>query len=409
VLEAPPASTRRRNNLPMSLICSALLALSPSGADFDLEEALRGRPKTAAILAAAEEHRLQMLLVQVERRDGRWMRVREQAFRVDAYPASAIKLIGAVAAVLKMQELARANPAIGLDTPLSFEPLFPGEEAWRRDPTNLEGGVATLRHEIRKLFLVSDNPAYNRCFDYAGRDELHRACEEAGLDGVRAVHRLSVARTEQQNRMSPRILWRDEKGEWRTLLEEREAKRALAPQRVKGFEVGTGWRRDSGELVAEPMDFSTKNRAPLGDLQAALAMLVDPRLVAEGAHGFALSEANRRFLLETAMEHPEDSANPRYEDKSIVAERFKFLLRGLRRHVREDEIVYANKIGRAYGFSTENAFVAHEGRGVGFLFAATIYTNRDGILNDDKYEYAEVADPFFEELGDLLGAACFGR
>jgi hypothetical protein len=109
------------------------------------------------------------------------------------------------------------------------------------------------------------------------------------------------------------------------------------------------------------------------------------------------------------MEHPEDSANPRYEDKSIVAERFKFLLRGLRRHVREDEIVYANKIGRAYGFSTENAFVAHEGRGVGFLFAATIYTNRDGILNDDKYEYAEVADPFFEELGDLLGAACFGR
>jgi hypothetical protein len=53
--------------------------------------------------------------------------------------------------------------------------------------------------------------------------------------------------------------------------------------------------------------------------------------------------------------------------------------------------------------------VAHEGRGVGFLFAATIYTNRDGILNDDKYEYAEVADPFFEELGDLLGAACLGR
>jgi hypothetical protein len=157
------------------------------------------------------------------------------------------------------------------------------------------------------------------------------------------------------------------------------------------------------------MDFSTKNRAPLGELQAALAMLVDPRLVAEGAKGFDLSEANRRFLLQTAMERPEDSANPRYEDKSIVAERFKFLLRGLKRHVREDEIVYANKIGRAYGFSTENAFVAHEGRGVGFLFAATIYTNRDGILNDDKYEYAEVADPFFEELGDLLGAACLGR
>jgi hypothetical protein len=25
------------------------------------------------------------------------------------------------------------------------------------------------------------------------------------------------------------------------------------------------------------------------------------------------------------------------------------------------------------------------------------------VLNDGKYEYAEIADPFFEELGDLLG------
>jgi hypothetical protein len=397
----------------MSILCSALLALAPtSDADFDLEAAMRTKPTTAAVLAAAEDHRLQMLLTQVERQhDGRWIRVREQVFRVDAeyaYPASAIKLIGAIAAVARMQDLARANPAIGLDTPLSFEPLFPGEEAWRHDPSNLEGGVVTLRHEIRKLFLVSDNPAYNRCFDYAGRDELHRICEEAGLDGVRAVHRLSVARTEQQNRMSPRILWRDEAGEWRALLEEREAKRALAPKRAHRFEVGSGWRRDSGELVAKPMDFSTKNRAPLGELQAALAMLVDPRLVSEGAKGFELSDEHRRFLFEIATAKPEDSANPRYEDKSIVAERFKFLLRGLKRHVREDEIVYANKIGRAYGFSTENAFVAHLERGVGFFFTATLYTNRDGILNDDKYEYAEVADPFFEELGDILGANCLG-
>jgi hypothetical protein len=397
----------------MSFLCSSLLALAPStGQDFDLEAAMRTRPATAAVLAAAEDHRLQMLLTHVERRDGRWIRTREQVFRVDAeyaYPASAIKLVGAIAAVARMEELARSNPAIGLDTPLSFEPLFPGEEPWRHDPSNLDGGTVTLRHEIRKLFLVSDNPAYNRCFDYAGRDELHRVCEDAGLEGVRAVHRLSVARTEQQNRMSPRILWRDEAGEWRSLLEEREAKRALAPMRAHRFEVGVGWLRGSGEKVQEPMDFSTKNRAPLRDLQAALAMLVDPRLVAEGSKGFALSDEHRRFLLETAMERPEDSANPRYEDKKIVAERFKFLLRGLKRHVREDEILYANKIGRAYGFSTENAFVVHEGRGVGFLFAATLYTNRDGVLNDDKYDYAEVADPFFEELGDLLGAACLGR
>jgi hypothetical protein len=35
--------------------------------------------------------------------------------------------------------------------------------------------------------------------------------------------------------------------------------------------------------------------------------------------------------------------------------------------------------------------------------AATIYTNADGVLNDDRYEYKEVARPFFGELGKAVG------
>ena len=31
----------------------------------------------------------------------------------------------------------------------------------------------------------------------------------------------------------------------------------------------------------------------------------------------------------------------------------------------------------------------------GFFLAATIYTNSDGVLNDDAYDYDEVALPFF--------------
>jgi hypothetical protein len=32
----------------------------------------------------------------------------------------------------------------------------------------------------------------------------------------------------------------------------------------------------------------------------------------------------------------------------------------------------------------------------------TIYTNADGILNDDQYEYATVAEPFLADLGEWV-------
>ena len=31
-----------------------------------------------------------------------------------------------------------------------------------------------------------------------------------------------------------------------------------------------------------------------------------------------------------------------------------------------------------------------------------LYTNRNGILNDDRYEYEEIADPFLADLGEAV-------
>jgi hypothetical protein len=34
--------------------------------------------------------------------------------------------------------------------------------------------------------------------------------------------------------------------------------------------------------------------------------------------------------------------------------------------------------------------------------AAAIYTNSDGVLNDDRYDYESVALPFMAELGEIV-------
>ena len=73
---------------------------------------------------------------------------------------------------------------------------------------------------------------------------------------------------------------------------------------------------------------------------------------------------------------------------------------GLEEVIPRDRIKIYNKTGQAYGFSTENAWVVDTATGNGFFLAATLYTNADGILNDDEYE--EIARPFMAALGEAV-------
>ena len=99
-------------------------------------------------------------------------------------------------------------------------------------------------------------------------------------------------------------------------------------------------------------------------------------------------------------QYPGESGNPVYEIADYPDDYVKFLLPGLRRVVARDRLSIHNKVGQAYGFTTENAWVVDRRTGQGFFLAATLYTNEDGVLNDDNYEYDDVALPFLADLGE---------
>jgi len=63
-----------------------------------------------------------------------------------------------------------------------------------------------------------------------------------------------------------------------------------------------------------------------------------------------------------------------------------------------------NKIGRAYGFTIDNSYVFDVETGRSFFLTAVIYTNANGVLNDDRYEY-EFADCTLADLAEVLGRA----
>jgi hypothetical protein len=417
----------------LSVLALAGPALGTGG---ELERILRAHAdRLGPVLERSEELRLQLVLATVVEREDKPPVLERSSWRADAeyfYPASAIKLCAAVGVLESLGEVLagpsdppldlttlegpytvwllltpgdrEATPASMLeavmDAPMSFDGC-PPDPARHSDPSNLDGGAITLRHEIRKLALVSDNRAFNRLYDILGQDELNERMWAAGMRSARLRHRLSVRLTPEENRRvsQVRMLLRDDLGE--LARPERTSDLELDVPDVSGLDVGKAWREDDGTLVEGPVSFRDKNRMSLVDLQDLLVKVVRPD-VDLGTPGFALTEAQRALLVEAMTQLPRESANPRYDPQRYPDDFVKFLLPGLRRVVPAERLRVTNKVGLAYGFTVENAWVEDIATGRGFFLAGTLYTNANGVLNDGVYEYDTVALPFWADLGEAL-------
>ncbi|MCA8963573.1 MAG: serine hydrolase, partial [Planctomycetes bacterium] len=258
------------------------LALPQGPAPIDLDAVLDAAPSMtahAAILKAPAEHRLQILVgVPVTGDDGRTTLVRSRLGdpKQYFYPASSVKLCAALALLLELDRLNAANgTAHGLDSEWRIGTRFDGDAVFDRDASNLDGGRATIRHDLRKMLLVSDNLAYNHCLEVLGADGLNKAMWGAGMRSTRLWHRLSEAHTLQENLQTRPVTLRT--GEVVTELPAREASVELSNEAFTGLQLGTGYMSD-GELVATPMSFAQKNAISLEDLQDVLVEVVRPEI-----------------------------------------------------------------------------------------------------------------------------------
>lgn len=308
------------------------------------------------------------------------------------YPASAIKVCAAIAALQRVQALrgALGEGACDADSPLVIHGALAGAPgAISLDPTNARGRAVTVAHEVRKLFLVSDNDAFNRLYDFAGQAAVNRSMWTAGLRSTRVHHRLSdapVPRTAEEDALTPAVEVHPAGAHGAYCLPpQRSTLRVpLNEDAALGrahFPAGGGARVDA------PLDCSRKNAMSLPELQDCLVKLLAPDVVPEGAPGFGLSSDHCELLREAMAQYPRASANPSYARERHPDEWCKFFLPGLRRVLEPNALRVYNKIGQAYGHTCDNAYIVDVETGRGFFLAATVYTNANGVLNDDAYEY----------------------
>lgn len=333
-------------------------------------------PPIKTVMNDLKQYRPQILFTEIRRTSGGVSFV-DYSFQVDDsayfYPASTVKLPIALFALEKLNE---------------------EQKYTRQTPFYVEGDTltTTFSREIEKIFAVSDNDAYNRLFEYLGQDDINRRFAEKGLK-ARIAHRLSVDDADNVT-TKPLLFYLNDSTTEPTRPYINKPAQEL---RFNNSLTGKGYM-ENGFLIESPKDFSQKNYLPITSLHNLLKRLFFPEAF-PGKEQFHLAEDERNFLIRCMKILPREAGyNPEEYYDSYV----KFFLFGDSKEPIPNEVEIYNKVGEAYGYLTDCAYIVDKLRKKEYLLTATIYVNQDGIFNDDVYEYEEIGIPFLAELGRQL-------
>ncbi|MFC4094314.1 serine hydrolase [Euzebyella saccharophila] len=339
-----------------------------------LEAALTSdHPKIKRVMDSVEQYEVQIRFTQIDRSTGKPL-FKNYDFQVNEnkyfYPASTVKFPIAVLALEKLNNI----DSIDLNSRYFVE----GD--------SVESNFAK---DISQIFAVSDNLANNRLVEFMGMDHINHQLDKKGIEPVRISHRLGYHSDDPSTK--PLIVFENDST---TYLMEGTINTTAEPLDLSGIKKGKGYFEE-GELINESFDFSLKNYYPITAQHEVLKRVVFPEAYAK-TERFELSPQQHEYLLETMHTVPRKAG---YDEATYYDGYCKFFIYGDTKERIPDHIKIYNKVGFAYGTLTDCAYIEDEKNDVEFLLTATILVNKDGVFNDNQYEYDEIGIPFLAELG----------
>lgn len=345
-----------------------------------------------------DHYELQIIYTQIDRDKNNVPHFQSHYYHLDSanyfYPASTVKMPTAFVALEKLNQF----KIKGLD---KFTPMRNGvgvapqtEAAIDASAKNL---LPSIAHYIKKIFLVSDNDAYNRLYEFVGQADLNKSLHEKGFTDLRLIHRLSAPNynATTNKHTNPVTFYKNDQVLYHQDEVYSEAPTDLGLQNeIKG----KGYANNEGNIVNEPFDFTAKNYISLQNLHDILKTVLFPESVPVHQR-FDFTEADYQFLYKYMSMTPKISDYPKYDKPDGYV---KFFMFGGDAPTIPDHIKIFNKVGDAYGYLTDVAYVVDTKNKVEFMVAATIHVNDNRIYNDGVYEYDGVGFPFFRELGNLI-------
>jgi len=382
------------------LIISLGISLLSCTESTPLEQALsNSEPGVSKILEIAEKHEVQIRYTQIKRGENNIPEFSSYSLFEDSetyfYPASTAKLPVAALALQRIRELQAEGVAIDRNTPFHIRDRD-------HQPIALEDSTAlnrnlSIAHLIKKIFLVSDNDAYNYLFDLLGTDYINRELRDKGLKET-SIHHKFLFGADNNTTWEYHFIDHLDTLYYQPSI---RAKQTISNGNLKAMVKGIGYI-DGSELVNRPFDFTSKNRISINDLEGILKRIVFPE-VFDLNERFGLLDEDYEFLQYWMSRNTLESNDPDYSTNPDLYDSYvKFFIYGDQKGAMTDNVRIFNKVGDAYGTLTETAFIQDRLSGAEFLLTATVHVNENQIFNDNIYEYDSIGFPFMAGLGRAI-------
>ncbi len=347
------------------------------------------------IVSNPTKHRLQVLYTQIDRDKNNNPNFTTHSFRLRPkeyfYPASTTKFPIAVLALEKANQNSKINPYTHLEV-LTEKPELNGVV---RDLSS-ESGYPSLAHYIRKLFIISDNSANNRLYEFLGQDHINKRLWALGYQSTRIRHRLSISLDDELNKYTNPFVFYDKN----QILYEQASKIGTVDldSDYDDYLIGH-YHYSNGKKNNGPLDFSTKNFMNISEQHEFMKQVIFPESIPIQEQ-LDLSDEDYNLLYQEMSILPRQSKHPEYPDYDSYYDGYcKFFIYGDTKDKIPDHIRIFNKVGLAYGFLLDNAYIIDIKNNVEFILTAVVYYNENETMNDDKYEYDDITIPFLAELG----------
>jgi hypothetical protein len=344
----------------------------------------------------AEKYELQVRYVKIDRDEKGHPTLTPYEFRVDSstyyYPASTVKMPVAFLALEKLNRLKKEGIPINTTTRLEIDSTRAPQSSVKNDTTSLDGN-ASIGHYVHKLFTVSDNDAYNRLYEFIGPEEINASLREKNIfRNSRIVHRVGISGFSPEDHLHTNSFTFYDNGDT-VYHQPAMSMKARSFEDLEKTQKGLAYIDGEEKRIEEEFDFSRKNYVSLRDLQESLMSII----LKDGK--FDLMESDYALLYKSMSISPLESTAPLYDSSYYYDSYVKFFMFGDNKQEMPEHIRIFNKVGYAYGYLTDCAYIVDFKNDVEFFLAATIHVNENQTYNDGVYEYDDIGIPFLSKLG----------
>ena len=344
------------------------------------------------IIKEKEDYEIQVLLTKINHYNSQ-VNFQEYKYQLDDnkyfYPASTIKLPIVVLALKKINELRSKGSEITLKSKIILNYKDDYSELVIRD------SITSFQNLIADVFLVSDNSASNILIDFIGYNYFNDEMKNAGFYKTYLNHKFNpdpyVNSKWQISDLDNNII---------SSLNDNQ-KIIKADDNTSGLDKGER-RYLKGEILDESLNFSEKNRSSITDMHNLIKYIFYPDIF-DSTNTFNLNVEDYDFLRYWMSRFTyEDIGEKFIGDEKFFETYNKFFIHGDEQSLSNEQIRVYNKIGQAYGTSIDNGLIKNYQDNIEFILTATIYTNKNKVINDNLYEYDDIAVPFLAKLSRAI-------